>query len=107
MEYLIAALEITMALFAVIGIYSVARLCSQRFFGARQLAIAIEMKTEEDVMHAEALVEEALAQFLLVPSGNILILAPKALSEHPTLNRVSQRYGVSVYVTTQKEVSST
>ena len=96
MEYLITALEITMALFAVIGIYSTARMLSQRLFGSRQLVLAIEIFEEGDVESIESLVLEGLGQFLLTPSGRVLILTTTELAKNEELQRVAGRYDVPI-----------
>ena len=96
MEYLILALEITMALFAVIGIYCMARMLSQRLFGSRQLVLAIEILKESDVESIESLVLEGLGQFLLTPSGRLLILTTGELSKNEELQRVADRYDVPI-----------
>lgn len=98
MEYLITALEITMALFAVIGIYSLGRLLSQRFFGAKELSLAIEIREEKAAARSEALITEALGQFLLVPSGRVVILTTPTLSQHTALRCAAERYGVPILV---------
>lgn len=96
MEYLILALEITMALFAVIGIYSMARMLSQRLFGARELVLAVEILEEMDVQSIESLVLEGLGQFLLTPSGRLLILTTEELAKNEEMQRVACRYGVPI-----------
>ena len=98
MEYLITALEITVALFAVIGIYSLARLFSQRFFGEQALALAIEIYEPREAERAEELILAALEQFLLIPSGRIMIVTTFELAKHPTLQKQAKRYGVPVRV---------
>ena len=96
MEYLMLALEITMALFAVIGIYSMARMLSQRLFGSRQLVLAIEILEEKDLEELEGLVMEALSQFLLVPSGRVIILTKQELADREKLQKTACRYGVPI-----------
>ena len=96
MEYLITALEITMALFAVIGIYSTARMLSQRLFGARELVLAIEILEEGNVESIESLVLEGLGQFLLTPSGRLLILTTEELAKSEEMQRVAGRYDVPI-----------
>ena len=96
MEYLVLALEVTMALFAVIGIYCMARMLSQRLFGSRQLVLAIEILKESDVESIESLVLEGLGQFLLTPSGRLLILTTGELSKNEELQRVADRYDVPI-----------
>ena len=96
MEYLVLALEVTMALFAVIGIYSMARMLSQRLFGSRQLVLAIEILEESDIEGVESLVLEGLGQFLLTPSGRLLILTTEELVKREELQRVAGRYGVPI-----------
>ena len=96
MEYLVLALEVTMALFAVIGIYSMARMLSQRLFGSRQLVLAIEILEDVDVERAESLVLEGLGQFLLTPSGRVVVLTTTELAKNEELQRVAGRYGVPI-----------
>ena len=98
MGYLRTALEVMMALFAVIGVYCMARLLSQRICGSRRLVLAVEIMNEQAVGEAEQAVRDALAQFLLVPSGRICVLTTSALAEDARLRAVAARYGVAICV---------
>ncbi len=81
MGYLRTALEVTMALFAVIGVYCMGRMLAQRLFGSRRLVLAVEILTEQAIGEAEAAIRDALSQFLLVPSGRICVLTTAALAK--------------------------
>ena len=99
MEYLITALEVTMALFAVIGIYSLARLISQKLFGSKQLILSVEIRTKEDLAIADALIMEGLGQFLLTPSERVIILTDSVLAKDASLQMTAARFGIRILVT--------
>lgn len=103
MVYLKTALEVTMALFAVIGVYCMARLLAQRCFGSRRQILAVELLNEESLSEAEEAIREALSQFLLVPSGRVCILTSRMLSRDERLVSLAQKYGVSICVLEQKK----
>lgn len=98
MGYLRTALEVMMALFAVIGVYCMARLFAQRFYGSRRLVLAVELLTEQTLREAEEAIRDALSQFLLVPSGRICVLTTAALAEDARLRALVAKYGVSICV---------
>lgn len=99
MVYLKTALEVTMALFAVIGVYSAARMLAMRLFGSRRLVLAVELFDEGALAEAEEALRDALSQFLLVPSGRICILTTSSLCEDERLLALAKKYGVAVYAT--------
>ncbi len=103
MVYLKTALEVTMALFAVIGVYSVARLLAQKIYGSRRLVLAVEIFCEDDLDEAEAAIRDALAQFLLVPSGRVCVLTTAEWAAHPALIALTRKYGVELCVLAPKE----
>ena len=101
MVYLRTALEVTMALFAVIGVYCAARMLAQRLFGSHRLILAVELLTESSFLEAEEAIRDALSQFLLVPSGRVCVLTLPELAKDERLVSLSQKYGVSVCVLEQ------
>ena len=103
MEYLITALEVTMALFAVIGIYCMARLLSQRLYGSRRVILAVELLTEQSLTEAESAIRDALCQFLLVPSGRVCVITTPALCGDENLLTLIKKYGVPLKVIEPKE----
>ena len=105
MEIFLMALEITVSLFAVIGVYSTVRLLGQRFFCSRNLLLTVEIQNEEDAQHAEELLEEALSQYLLVPNGRIAVLTTPALRAHRALCEATKRYGVPIRVAWGRDIS--
>ena len=98
MGYLRTALEVMMALFAVIGVYCMARLLAQRLFGSRRLLLAVEILNEQALPESEEAIRDALSQFLLVPSGRICVLTTSALAEDAHLRALVAKYGVSLFV---------
>ena len=103
MGYLRTALEVMMALFAVIGVYCMARLLAQRLFGSRRLVLAVEIVTEQALGEAEEAIRDALAQFLLVPSGRICVLTTATLAENMQLRALVAKYGVSLCLLEETE----
>ena len=99
MVYLKTVIEVIMATFAVIGVYSAARMLAMRLFGSRRLILAVELFDEEALAEAETAVRDALAQFLIVPSGHICVLTTSALGKDERLLALSRKYGVAVLVT--------
>ena len=102
MGYLRTALEVTMALFAVIGVYCMGRLLAQRFFGSRRIVLAVEILSEQTLLEAEEAIRDALSQFLLVPSGRICVLTTSALAEDVRMKALAAKYGVSLCVLKEK-----
>ena len=102
MGYLKIAMEVTMALFAVIGVYSAARMLAMRLFGSRRLILAVELCDESAMAEAEEAIRDALAQFLLVPSGRVCVLTLPAFCEDERLVLLARKYGVPVYVLAQE-----
>ena len=98
MGYLKTVVEVIVALFAVIGFYSAARMLSQKLYGSRALTLAIEIRREAEVLACESLIQEGLSQFLLVPSGRVVILTVSEWAEHPKLLEASKKYGVKILV---------
>ena len=98
MVYLRTVLEVTMALFAVIGIYCAARMLAQRMYGSRRLILAVELLSEQSLAEAEGAIRDALSQFLLVPSGRVCVLTTPALCEDENLLRLVNKYGVPLKV---------
>ena len=74
-------LEITVALFAVLGFYAALRMVADLFWAPRQLRIAIEIQTEEDADMLDVLLHEAYSAFLLPKRAKIVVLFSSALLE--------------------------
>lgn len=94
MAYLKTVIEVIMALFAVIGIYSLSRLLSQKYFGSLALAVAVDLSAVEDPRDAERAIREGMAQFLLAPSGRIVILMPEQWKDDTALQAILSRYAL-------------
>ena len=103
MSYCILAMEILVAVFAVLGLYGFLRWLAQRLFGSRQISVTIEILTQRDAVSAEVLIRDALSQYFLYPSGKITILTTEELVAHPALVRARQQYGLSCYVVARRE----
>jgi hypothetical protein len=92
------AAEVILAIFAVFGVYSAARLIMQKFFSDKRIFLAIEIKTKDDVLIAEGLIKEALGIYYLTASERIAVLVAKELSEEETVLAAIERYGVEYYI---------
>ena len=103
MGYLRTALEVMMALFAVIGIYCMGRLLAQRLYGSRRLVLAVEILTEQALGEAEDAIRDALSQFLLVPSGRICLLTTAELAQDMQLQALVKKYGIALRLLEEKK----
>ena len=95
--YVRVAIEVIVALFAVFGFYSAVKLLAQRIFSAENIILAVEIKTDEDVLNAEMLIREALGSFLLTSSSRIAVLVYEGLC-CAELRSVVEKYGVQMYI---------
>ena len=93
------ALEIIVAFFSIIGIYSTWRMISQRILGDKNIIVAVEIYSKEDAQRADAIIREALDVFLVLRSQRIVILTSSALCENPSLVLAARKYGVQMRVT--------
>ena len=98
MSYVMLAMEILVAVFAVLGFYGTVRWLAQKLFGSKRLAVTIEILTQRDAESAEVLIRDALSQYFLYPSGRIILLTTESLAAHPVLQRVRKQYGLSCYI---------
>lgn len=95
MKVLQVIVEVLVALLAVIGVYSLWRLFSDRLFGTDRLILTIEILTEEDASQAEFLVRDAMTHVLWMRSGRIFLLTTAELAEHEGILSAMRTYGVS------------
>ena len=95
--YVRVAIEVIVAMFAVFGFYSAIKLLAQRIFSSDNIIIAVEIKTDEDVLNSEMLIREALGSFLLTSSSHIAVLVSEKLCSKE-LMRVAQKYGVHIHI---------
>ena len=95
--YFRIAAEVILAIFAVFGLYSAVRIFAQKFFSDKRIFLAIEIKTEDDVLLAEGLIKEALGIYYLLPSARIAVLASKELEKNTELVELFLQYGVEYY----------
>ena len=98
MVYLKTALEVTMALLAVIGFYCLARLLAQRLFGSHRMILAVEILIDTSLEEAETAIRDALAQFMLVPSGRVCVLMTAERQADAALLALIKQYGVELRV---------
>ena len=96
--YLKTALDIIVAFFCVIGIYTIWRMVSQRLFGDKNIVIAVEIMSLEDVDAADALIREALGLFLSLRSQKIIVITTAELQGNRSLIDAVARYGAELYV---------
>lgn len=97
--YLKTALEVIVAFFCIIGIYSSWRMISQRIFGDKNIIIAVEIYSDADADKADVLLREALDLYLALPSERIVVLTEPDLLSNENLIGAAKEYGVSIYVT--------
>ena len=103
MLYLKVAIEILVAMLAVLGLYVAIRWCVGRLFGPKNLIISIEILTQREAESAEELIRDALSQYLSMPWVRWAVLTTPRLAGHPTLERVLETYGLSCYVLEEGE----
>jgi len=97
--YLIkTALEVIVAFFCVIGIYSLWRFITQRLIGEKNIVIAVEIFTLEDAEKTEALIREALDVFLALRSQKIVVFTSEELAGNERLATAVKKYGTQLYV---------
>ena len=96
--YLKTALDIIVAFFCVIGIYAIWRMLSQRLFGDKNIVIAVEIMSLEDVDAADALIREALGLFLSLRSQKIIVITTAELRGNRSLIDAVTKYGAELYV---------
>ena len=97
--YLKTALEVIVAFFCIIGIYSSWRMISQRIFGDKNIIIAVEIYSDTDADKTDMLLREALDVYLALPSEKIVVLTLSDLLSNENLINAAEEYGVSIYVT--------
>lgn len=98
MLYIRIAMELFVAIFAVLGLYVTVRWCCGRLFGTRNLLITIEILTQREAESAEVLIRDALSQYLSMPWVRWAVLTVPELAEHPQLVRAMETYGLMCYV---------
>lgn len=96
--YLKAAIEVTVAMLAVFGAYSIVKLILRKFFTSENLIVAIELNTPEDISRAEALIREALMGYFSVGIKRVAVIVPPSEVQNEELLEVIGRYGVYCYV---------
>ena len=97
--YLIkTALEVIVAFFCVIGIYSLWRFITQRLIGEKNIVIAVEIFTLDDAEKSELLIREALDVFLALRSQKIIVFTSTELAQNERLTLAVEKYGTQLYV---------
>lgn len=96
--YFRIAAEVVLALFAVFGLYSAARLTVQKLFGDKRIFLAVEILTESDARLAEGLIREALGTYYITASSRIAVIVRKELLDGEELVRIIDKYGVECYI---------
>ena len=95
--YLKTALDIIVAFFCVIGIYTIWRMVSQRLFGNKNIIIAVEITSLEDADSADELIREALGLFLSLRSQKIIVITTAELQSNSSLINAVRKYGAELY----------
>ena len=96
--YLKTALEVIVAFFCVIGIYTVVRMISQRLFGEKNIVIAVEILCRRDAENADALIKEALGLFLSLRSQRISVITTEELKDNGAILTAVRKYGARLYI---------
>ncbi len=102
MLYFRTAMEILVAMFAVLGLYVAVRWCCGKLFGPNNLTVVIEILTQREAESAEVLIRDALSQYLSLPSVRWAVMTLPELADHPTLIRAMETYGLTCYVMEQE-----
>ena len=97
--YFRMAVEVICALFAVFGLYSAVSLLCQKLFGSKNIILAVEIKTEDDLKNAEMLIREALEKFLLLSSCRVAVLTVRDFYSDERLMGILRKYGAECYIT--------
>lgn len=101
MSYVITALKIVIAIFAVIGLYEVLYRITLKLFGHKNYILAIEILTQRDAESADVLIRDALCQYLSFRSERVVVITLPHLSENEVLVGALDTYGVECYVITE------
>ncbi len=97
MEYVILALDIVVACFAVLGFYGFIRWIAGKLFAPKNLLTALEVLTPRQAECAEELIRDTLTGYLSLPSGRLIVLTTPELFGHPALVRAVKTYGLACY----------
>ena len=103
MLYFRTAMEILVAILAILGLYTVICQGFGKLFGPRNLCVTIEILTQRDAASAEVLIRDALSHYYGVPTVRWAVLTTAELVEHPALVAAVRRYGLTCYVLEQKK----
>ena len=98
MQYIRIALEIIIAILAILGLYDAIRWCCGNLFGSKNYVLLIEILTQREAESAEVLIRDALSRYISLPSVRWAILTLPEFSEYPTLLRAINTYGLTCYV---------
>ena len=94
MAVLMIILELTVAFFSVIGVYSLWQLCMGRMFGSDRVVLALEILTDEDASGAEMLIRDAMTQILWLHSGRIVVLTTENIAKREVFSAILKKYGL-------------
>ena len=103
MLYFRTAMEILVAILAILGLYTVICQCCGRLFGPGNLCVTIEILTQRDAASADVLIRDALSHYLGLPAARWAVLTTAELAEDPVLMDAARRYGLTCYVLEQKK----
>lgn len=95
MEYVKWILEITVAFFAVLGLYGTIQWFLRHLFGSEHLLLAVKIATRQDAERAEELVRDALFGVLSWSSRRVVILTDLEWVRHSNVEQVAKRYGIA------------
>ena len=97
------AIELVIAVFALLGLYGSIAWLARRWFSARNTMLAIEILTQRDAESAEVLIRDALFRCLSLPSARIVLLVDASIWGNEQLKKLVKTYGVDCYPILKKE----
>ena len=103
MKALQVALEILVAFFALIGVYSLWRLLMGRLFGSDRMVLAIEILSQEEAESAELLIRDAMTHILWLRSEKIVVLTTEELLQNQSFSALLRTYGLEYRILAKED----
>ena len=100
-------ISVFVALFAVFGFFCAARILFEIFFSSDRLAVAVEVRSEEDVSELDFLLHEARGSFLRRRAARLVVFISADLMNgtvgageelFPPYRDLLDRYGADCYL---------
>lgn len=96
--YLKIFLELLIALWAVMGLYTVFRILLVHLCREERIFTVIELRSEADVRQAQELIRDVLTDVLMCRKQRIALLIPRELERNEEIGRLITRYGLECLV---------